>query len=123
ERAVTADDYEEMTKRTSRSIQRAACTFRWTGSWHTAFLSLDRFGGEDADQPFENKIRKRLERYRMAGHDIEINGPRYVSLELKMIVCVKPNYFASDVKKALLGIFTNRLIPGGGKGLFHPDNF
>lgn len=123
ERAVTAKDYEEMALRCSSSIQRSACTFRWTGSWRTAFLTIDRFGGEEVTAGFENDIRKRIEQYRMAGHDIEVNGPEYVSLELEMIICVKANYFASDVKASLLKIFSNRILRDGHKGVFHPDNF
>jgi hypothetical protein len=123
ERAVTATDYEEMSKRSSDSIQRSACTFRWTGSWRTAFLTIDRFGGKEVTADFEKDIRKRIERYRMAGQDIEVNGPEYVSLELEMIICVKPNYFASDVKASLLKVFSNRVLPNGKLGVFHPDNF
>ena len=59
----------------------------------------------------------------MAGHDLEVDDARFVSLEVEMTVCVKPNYFASDVKAALLEVFSNRLLPDGRRGLFHPDNF
>jgi hypothetical protein len=68
-------------------------------------------------------MRKHLERYRMAGHDLEIDGPRYVPLELEMRVCVKPDYFRSVVKDALLEVFSNRMLPSGRPGVFHPDNF
>ena len=123
ERAVTREDYEEVSKRVSRSIQRAACTFRWTGSWRTAFITIDRLNGEAVDEAFEDDIRQRIEQYRMAGQDIEVNGPEYVSLEIEMIVCVKPNYFASDVKTSLLKVFSNRTLADGRLGVFHPDNF
>ena len=42
-----------------------------------------------------------VERYRMAGHDLEVDAPRFVSLEIEMHVCVKPDYFRSDVEAAL----------------------
>jgi hypothetical protein len=123
ERAVTMADYAEVSKRCAADIQRSAATFRWTGSWRTVFLSVDRIGGARVDDVFENRLRRCLERYRMAGHDIEVDGPRYVSLEIEMTVCVKQNYFASDVKKALLAVFSDRLLPDGRRGVFHPDNF
>ncbi len=123
ERAVTPADYAEMTKRCDSSVQRTAASFRWTGSWHTVFLTVDRFGGEEVDGDFETLIRKRIEKYRMAGHDIEVDGPRYVSLEVEMVVCVKPGYFKSDVKSALLELFSNMILPDGRRGVFHPDNF
>lgn len=123
ERAVTRQDYEEVSRRALRSIQRAACTFRWTGSWRTAFITVDRLNGEAVDDAFENDLRRRIEPYRMAGQDIEVNGPEYVSLEVEMTICVKPDYFASDVKEALLKVFSNRVLPDGRLGVFHPDNF
>lgn len=123
ERAVTAGDYEDMALRCSDAIQRAACTFRWTGSWRTAFLTIDQLGGESITTDFENDIRTRMDRYRMAGQDVEVNGPEYVSLELEMVICVKPSYYPGEVKAALLKIFSNRVLPNGTPGVFHPDNF
>jgi hypothetical protein len=105
------------------SVQRAAATFRWTGSWHTVFLTVDRQGGSAVDDVFEQDMRSHVERYRMAGYDLEIDGPRFVSLEIDMHVCVKPDYFRSDVKAALLNVFSNGILPDGRKGVFHPDNF
>ncbi len=46
ERAVTAADYAAAAERRP-DVQRAAATFRWTGSWHTVFVTADRFGGGD----------------------------------------------------------------------------
>jgi hypothetical protein len=40
-----------------------------------------------------------------------------------MDVCVKPDYFASDVEEALLAVLSNRILPDGTLGAFHPDNF
>jgi predicted phage baseplate assembly protein len=122
ERAVTPEDYAEVTER-HPSVQRAAATFRWTGSWHTVFLTVDRQGGSAVDDVFEQDMRSHVERYRMAGYDLEIDGPRFVSLEIDMHVCVKPDYFRSDVKAALLKVFSNGILPDGRKSVFHPDNF
>jgi hypothetical protein len=122
-RAVTADDYAERARLCASDIQRAAATFRWTGSWRTVFVTADRRGAASVDQEFEDGLRQCLERYRMAGHDLEVDGPRYVSLEVHMTVCVKRDYFANDVKQALLDVFSNRDLPDGRRGVFHPDNF
>jgi hypothetical protein len=59
----------------------------------------------------------------MAGQDIEIDGPQFVALEIEMTVCVQPGYFRSDVKAALLQVFSNTTRPDGARGAFHPDNF
>ena len=128
ERAVTPSDYEEIATRKELAdrcgidVQRAAATPRWTGSWHTMFITADRFGGARVDPDFKEKLRGCLERFRMAGEDLEVDEPQYVSLEIEIAVCIKPGYYFSDVKKALLDIFSDRVLPNGQLGLFHPDN-
>jgi len=121
-RAVTEADYAR-TAELDTSIQRAAATFRWTGSWHTVFITVDRLDGLPLTNDFEAQLRREIEPYRMAGHDLEIDSPHYVPLEIEMFVCVKPDYFRSDVEEALLDIFSNRTLADGRKGLFQPDFF
>jgi hypothetical protein len=122
ERAVTEADYAAVTERDPH-VQRAAATFRWTGSWHTVFLTADRLGGLAVDDTFKTSIRSEVERYRMAGYDLEVDAPQFVSLEIEMHVCVKPDYFRSDVEAALSEIFSDQILPDGTLGIFHPDNF
>jgi Baseplate J-like protein len=122
ERAVTAADYAEVTER-HPEVQKAAATIRWTGSWYTVFITIDCKGGRAVDAEFEGDIRGFIERYRLAGHDLEVNAPQFVPLELAMDVCVKPGYYRSEVKKALLEVFSNRDSVRLGRGFFHPDNF
>ena len=122
QRAVTAKDYAEVAERHA-GVQRAAATIRWTGSWRTVFLTVDRFGGADVDADFELEMRAHLERYRMAGHDVEIDAPLYVSLEIEMTVCIKPGYLKSDVRRALLESFSRHTSADGRRGVFHPDNY
>ena len=121
-RAVTEADYAR-TAELNPSVQRAAATFRWTGSWHTVFITVDRFDGLPLTNEFETQLRAGIEPYRMAGHDLEIGTPQYVSLEIEMFVCVKPGYFRSDVEAALLEIFSSGMLADGSKGLFQPDFF
>lgn len=122
QRAVTRADYAEISER-HPSVQRAAATFRWTGSWHTVFLTVDRRGGGDVDAAYEQTLRRHVERYRMAGYDLEVDGPRYVPLQVAMTVCVKPDYFRADVRAALMRVFSRGWLPDGSRALFHPDNF
>jgi Baseplate J-like protein len=122
ERAVTEADYAEVAERHS-DVQEAAATRRWTGSWYTMFLTVDRKGGRPVDADFEAELRDFLERYRLAGQDLEIDGPSFVPLDIAFTVCVEPGYFRSDVKEALLETFSNRDLPDGRRGFFHPDNF
>ena len=121
ERAVTLEDYAEMARKHPQ-VQNAVGTFRWTGSWHTVFLTVDRKKGLKVDADFRREMRSFLERYRLAGYDIVIDGPRYVSLEIEMLVCARPGVFREDVKKAMLDALSNRQLPDGRLGAFHPDN-
>jgi predicted phage baseplate assembly protein len=122
ERAVTPADYAEVTQR-HPSVQRAAATFRWTGSWYTVFLTVDCKGGGEVDAAYKKTIRDHVERYRMAGYDLEVNGPSYVPLLLEMTVCIKPDYFRADVRAALMRVFSRGWLADGSPALFHPDNF
>lgn len=122
ERAVTPADYAEVTERLP-GVQRAAASLRWTGSWHTVFVTVDRDGGAVLDPAFTGSVVDFLDRYRMAGHDLEINNPVFVSLEVDLLVCVKADYFRSDVQQGLLRVLSSGTLPDGSRGLFHPDNF
>ena len=75
------------------------------------------------DAEFKAEIRKYLEKYRLAGLDIEIIEPQYVPLYIRMNVCVAPNHFRDNVKRELMDVFSNRDLPDGHVGFFHPDNF
>ncbi|HKD99383.1 MAG TPA: putative baseplate assembly protein, partial [Planctomycetota bacterium] len=122
ERAVTEGDYAEKTE-LHPAVQRAAATFRWTGSWRTAFVTVDPLGGAEVDEDLDDALTAHLERYRMAGQDVEVDGPRYVPLEIEMHVCAKRGYFRSDVQRALLEVFGSGVLRDGRKGVFHPDRF
>jgi hypothetical protein len=122
ERAVTPEDYAEVSER-HNDVSNAAATLRWTGSWHTVFLTVDREGGDAMTPTFTDSLQRHLDRYRMAGHDLDFHDPIYVPLELALHVCVKPNHFRSDVKRGLNELFSNRVLRDGRRGLFHPDNF
>jgi hypothetical protein len=104
-------------------VQRAAATFRWTGSWYTVFVTPDRFGGVPVDDNFEGRLRRHLERFRMAGYDLEVNSPHFVPLDVGLHICVKDDYFRADVLHAVQQVLSSDVLPDGTLGLFHPDNF
>jgi hypothetical protein len=122
ERAVTPADYTAVTEDFD-GIERASSRMRWTGSWHTMFVTVDRTGGAPMDRDLRGKLTTYLDRFRMAGHDVDFEEPIRVSLQLSLHVCVAPDYFRSDVKQGLLDLFTAGLRRDGRRGLFHPDNF
>jgi hypothetical protein len=122
ERAVTADDYAAMMQREPR-VQRAVATRRWTGSWYTIFITVDRRSSDELDADFEAELAAFIERYRLAGHDIEIDAPSFVALDIELQVCTKPGYFAADVERRLLETFSAGVLPSGETGFFHPDHY
>jgi hypothetical protein len=122
ERAVTDDDYAAVAER-HPEVQRAAATRRWTGSWYTEFVTVDRRRGAAVDEVFRSDLAAFLESFRMAGVDVEVDAPVPVSLDIVLTVCVAPAHSRSAVERALLDRFSARDLPGGGRGFFHPDNF
>lgn len=124
QRAVTEADWAEVAQRHPQ-VQKAAARFRWFGSWYTVSITIDRKGGSPVkgDAKFLQEIRQHLEQFRIAGYDLEINDPVTVPLDILLTVCVKPGYFRSNVKQALLQVFSRFDLQGGGRGFFHPDNF
>jgi hypothetical protein len=121
-RAVTPEDYQTVAQGHPQ-VQRAAATFRWTGSWWTVLLSIDRLGGQPVDGSFADEIRAYVDPYRTAGHDLDVNGPTYVPLEIEARVAVAPDHFRSDIAATLMQLFSSRVLPDGSRGVFHPDHF
>jgi len=120
ERAVTTDDYAAAAQQ-HPDVQRAVATIEWTGSWRTVFVTVDRAGGRPVDATFAGQLQGFLEGFRLAGHDVEVEAPTFVPLEIEMFVCVAADRFREDVEAALLDVFTSGLRADGQPGLFHPD--
>ena len=59
----------------------------------------------------------------MAGYDLEIDGPRFVPLDVALHICVLPEYFRAHVKAAVLDVLSSRGRADGSLGFFHPDRF
>jgi hypothetical protein len=86
------------------------------------FITVDRRDGKPVTAEFEAELRSFLERFRMAGYDLEIDGPRYVALDLTLEVCVMAGYQRSPVKQALLEAFGRGEVEGR-RGFFHADHY
>ena len=119
-RAVTVSDYAEVAAR-HPSVTRAFGRRRWTGSWHTITLAIDLVGGGRIEDPFKTELRDFIESHRLAGHDLEFVDPVFVPLDIVLYACAAPQAYASDVARDLLALFSDRDLPDGTRGLFHPD--
>lgn len=123
ERAITPADYAAIVMRKfSDQVQRAVAALRWNGSGYAVLVAIDLFGREEADDALLKKIEDRLYRYRRIGHDLSVRSAQRVPLEIALSICILPGYFRGHVKAALLDVFSNRQLPDGRLGFFHPDN-
>lgn len=123
QRAITAEDYAGLVQREFKDqVQRGAAALSWTGSWYEAQVAVDPFGREELDPQLLDAVRDRLYRYRRIGHELAVLPAQYVPLDIAMTVCVLPHYLRGHVEAALLELFSNRVLPNGQLGFFHPDN-
>ncbi|MGO9991355.1 MAG: baseplate J/gp47 family protein [Steroidobacteraceae bacterium] len=122
ERAVIPQDYVDRALQFP-GVVRAAANFRWTGSWMTVFLTVERSADALVDPNFKAGLEAYLERYRMAGYDLEVEDALRVPLRVTMHVCVASGYIATDIEQLLLGVFTSGLKPDGTAGVFNPSLF
>jgi len=85
-------------------------------------VAVDPMGTEAASAGLLEEIEGTLYGYRRIGHDLTVLPATYVSLNIRVLVCVAPHFLRGHVKAALLDVFSNRELRGGKRGLFHPDN-
>jgi hypothetical protein len=74
-----------------------------------------------ADPGLPDEVAAFLEPYRRIGHDLFVRLADYVPLVVQMTVCVRPEFFRGHVEMALRDVFSNRDLPDGRQGFFHPD--
>ncbi len=121
-RAVTPLDYARAVERLP-GLQRAGAAFRWTGSWISAFVTSDPKGCVTLSDTDKGRLLAELDRVRQTGREAHITDPRYVDLDLEIVVCVAADAHAGQVRQRVL----ERLLGTGGSaasgGFFSPDNF
>lgn len=124
ERAVTREDYGLLAQQSDPShIQQASASpLRWTGSWYEVQVAIDPFDKENLDPDLREEVEGYLYRFRRIGHDLRVLPARYVPLDIELTICVQEHYLRADVEAALLDLFSNRVLPDGQLGFFHPNN-
>jgi hypothetical protein len=119
ERCVTEADYGQMTTKLTGGLD-ARGSLRWTGSWYTAFVSIDpamltpAVIADAADG---------LATLRMIGTDVAVEAAVIVGLEIELRVCVDPQHFCGDVYDALIKLFITGDQCDGTRGLLNASNF
>ncbi len=124
QRAITAEDYAELAQR-HPGVQKAAAVLRWTGAWYEVIVAIDPKAPKDQAEAVErllDEVECLLRPFRRIGHDVRVTAATYASLDVEIKVCVLPDYLTGHVKAELLDLFSNRVLPDGRLGFFHPDN-
>jgi predicted phage baseplate assembly protein len=121
-RALRPKDYQDAAQ-TLPWVERAGTVFRWTGSWLTVFTTPDPLDSEQITIPERAELINLLNRYRMAGYESYVPDPVYVSLDLVVELCARPDAFQADVEETVLEALSAIDLPSGSRGFFNPDNF
>ncbi|HEX2268916.1 MAG TPA: putative baseplate assembly protein, partial [Pyrinomonadaceae bacterium] len=121
QRAITAEDYAELAQRHPR-VQKAMAVLRWTGAWYEVNVAIDPKEQTESSEQLLDEVESLLRPFRRIGHDVRVTRATYVPLDIEMKICVKPDYLTGHVKAELLDVFSNRVLPDGRLGFFHPDN-
>jgi hypothetical protein len=122
ERAVTMSDYASAAE-ANPLVSSAAATLRWTGSWYTVFVAAEPASGGQLGNSLRKSLTRYINAYRLAGQDLKLEGPDYVSLLIALTICVDPAYFQADVQKALMQVLGSGTQSNGQPGYFAPDVF
>ncbi len=119
-RAVTVADYAAAAE-TVPGVQRSVGRRRWAGSWYVHEVVVDPDTARSDDPAVD--VARLLEVRRMAGVDVTVSRPVYVPLHIELVACLAPGHVAADIEVRLQDVLSSRSLPGGARGLFHPDRF
>ncbi|WP_266168808.1 putative baseplate assembly protein [Dyella subtropica] len=120
QRCVTEDDYGVMAAQ-DPAVRLARGTLRWTGSWYTAFVSVEP--AKALDKTLIQRTTDRLNRLRMLGTDLAVEAAVMVGLKIELNICVDPEHFRGDVFAALMQRFITGDQCDGQPGLLNASNF
>ena len=119
-RAVTLADYVARAEEIA-GVSRAAARYAWTGSWRTVRVTIDPEGTNELSYELRKSVADYLNAVRLIGEDLEIRPPEFVPLEIEVVLCAKPDFWAEDVEFVLNQEFSAGWTPDGRMGFFHPD--
>jgi len=119
-RCVTEADYGSAAAQLP-GISEARGTLRWTGSWYTAFVSVDPVA--IITTALVKETTSGLNLLRMMGNDLSVEGAKLVGLRIEMDICVDPDHFQGDVFEALMQVFITGDRCNGEPGLLNAANF
>jgi len=119
-RCVTEADYGDAAAQIA-GVREARGTLRWTGSWYTAFVSVDPVS--TLTPQLIRDTTSGLNLRRMMGTDLAVEAAKIVGLQIELEICVDPNHFQGDVYTALMKLFITGDQCNGQSGLLNAANF
>jgi Baseplate J-like protein len=120
-RCVTEADYGQKAAETD-GVAAARGTLRWTGSWYTAFASIEPNAAALTTQIIDETT-TRLHALQMMGTDLAVEAAVIVGLRIELDICVDARHFQSDVYQALMKVFITGDQCEGGSGLLNAAKF
>ncbi len=121
-RAITLADYVRRAEEVD-GVSRAVARYAWTGSWRTVRITVDPTGTTVLEEALRATIAAHLEAVRLIGEDIELRPPRFVPLDIRIVVCIEPDVWREDLRFVLEQEFSTGWTSDGRRGFFHPDEW
>jgi hypothetical protein len=120
--AVLAEDYAMMAERLEW-VQRAGASFRWTGSWLSAFVTPDPRDEAELAEDKRRELVNHLDRYRQTGKEVHVMKPVYADIDLEIDVCVAPGFYKGDVEERVFEKLFGKGKSRRTEGYFSPDHY
>ena len=121
-RAITLQDYVKRAEELPE-VSKAAARYAWTGSWRTVQIAIDPVGTTVLDDGLREELARHLNAVRLIGEDLEIRPPQFVPLDIRVKLCIYPDYWPEDLKFLLEQEFSDGFTADGRMGFFHPDRW
>jgi Baseplate J-like protein len=118
-RAVRAEDYDKTAEELSWVLD-AGTAMRWTGSWLTVFTTAQPTTTEEMTLAEHTQLIQLLGRRRVAGYEVYTPDPRYVGLDLIVVVCARSWALRGEVEAAVRDELSSGNRCDGTPGFFKP---
>jgi len=116
-RAVRAEDYDR-TAEELPSVIDAGTAMRWTGSWLTVFTTAQPAQHAVPTLTEHTQLIQLLGRRRLAGYEVYTPDPKYVGLDLIVVVCAHSWALRGEVEAGVLDELGTRELCDGRLGFF-----
>ncbi|HEX8082159.1 MAG TPA: baseplate J/gp47 family protein [Jatrophihabitans sp.] len=118
-RAVRVEDYDRAAEELDWVLD-AGTSMRWTGSWLSVFSTAQPRTAEQLSVREHSQLIELLGRRRIAGYEVFTPTPRYVGLDLIVVVCAHSWALRGEVEAGVLAELGTGRLCDGRSGFFAP---